>query len=30
VLARFVSSLSDEDEDALRRMLGDGSGAGLG
>ncbi|HWG14791.1 MAG TPA: BlaI/MecI/CopY family transcriptional regulator [Streptosporangiaceae bacterium] len=30
VLARFVSSLSGEDEDALRRMLGEGSGAGLG
>ena len=27
VLARFVSSLSDEDEQALRRMLGpDGTG----
>jgi predicted transcriptional regulator len=29
VLARFVSSLSDEDEQALRRMLGpDGAGGG--
>ena len=27
VLARFVSSLSDEDEQALRRMLGEADGA---
>jgi predicted transcriptional regulator len=30
VLARFVSGLSDEDELALRRMLGDAEGPGLG
>ena len=30
VLARFVSGLSDEDEKALRRMLGDAGGTGLG
>jgi predicted transcriptional regulator len=28
VLARFVSGLSDEDEQALRRMLADGTGQG--
>lgn len=28
VLARFVSGLSEEDEQALRRMIGDSGGAG--
>lgn len=30
VLARFVSGLSDSDEELLRRMLGDAPGDGLG
>lgn len=30
VLARFVSGLSDRDEELLRRMLGDAPGDGLG
>ncbi len=30
VLARFVSGLSDEDEQALRRMLADAGGTGRG